>query len=178
MTELKTRRLHLRLPRADDAEPIARSLNNLAVSGNLARVPYPYRLSDARAWLRTRRDDLPPEETNFAIEIGDAGLVGQIGFHRREGMLPVIGYWLAEEWWGHGIMTEAAEAAIDWFFGATRHGQIESGVFVFNPASLRIQHKLGFVETGRSQVLCLARDREVEHIDTRLTRADWTQRRK
>ena len=52
---LRTGRFILRQPQLGDAEAIARYLNDFEVAGNLARVPFPYHLSDARAWLRTRR---------------------------------------------------------------------------------------------------------------------------
>jgi RimJ/RimL family protein N-acetyltransferase len=172
---LRTARFILRPAQAGDAEPIARYLNDFEVAGNLARVPFPYRLSDAKAWLRTRRPDLPIEETNFAIELPEAGLVGHVGFHRgKEG--PVIGYWLGRPFWGRGIMTEAAIASIDWFFAHSTAPVLYSGVFHFNAASLAIQTRLGFVQTGRSRLLCLARDAEVEHIDTRLTRERFQQK--
>ena len=51
---LKTRRLTLRQPLPSDAERLARFLDNFAVAGNLSRVPYPYRLADAKAWIRTK----------------------------------------------------------------------------------------------------------------------------
>ncbi len=166
-----TQRLLLRPPQTGDAEAIALYLNDLAVSGNLARVPHPYTLEDAQAWLRTRGPNMPPIETNFAIEI-DGAYAGQVGFHDgRDG--PTIGYWLGPPFWGRGIMSEAAEAAVDWFFNTTDAPTIYSGVFVFNAASLAIQHKLGFTESGRSTLLCLARDAEVEHIDTQLSHSAW-----
>ena len=175
MPVLTTRRLVLRPPRAEDAEPIARYLNDFAVSGNLARVPYPYHVSDARAWLRTRRPDLPPAEMNFSIEAAGLGYVGHVGYHAA-GSGPVIGYWLGRPFWGQGIMTEAAEACLDWFFATSAAPAVYSGVFHFNAASLAIQRKLGFTETGRSSLLCLARGVEVEHIDTQLTRSVWKAR--
>src|SRR5690606_22323652 len=144
-------------------------------AGNLARVPFPYGLSDARAWLRTRRLDLPIEDTNFSIEMVGTGYIGHIGFHSGAAG-PIIGYWLGQPFWGQGIMSEAAEAACDWFFGATQAPAIYSGVFAFNAASLAIQNRLGFTETGRSSLLCLARGAEVEHIDTKLTRSVWKAR--
>ena len=49
-------------------------------------------------------------------------------------------------------------------------------MFYFNRASLTVQKKLGFTETGRSFRLCLARKLEVSHIDTELTRARWLER--
>jgi RimJ/RimL family protein N-acetyltransferase len=71
-------------------------------------------------------------------------------------------------------MTEAARAVIDWYFGTEREAvRIRSGVFHFNQASLAVQKKLGFTETGSSRRHCLARGEDVRHIDTELSRADW-----
>lgn len=174
---LETPRFVLRPSRPEDAEPIARYLNNFAVSGNLARVPFPYHLSDAKAWLRTRLPSLPAEATNFAIDLPEAGLIGQIGFHQGP-QGPIIGYWLGEPFWGRGIMTEAVIASLDWFFSVSDAPAVYSGVFHFNAASLAIQTKLGFTQTGRSTLLCLARGAEVEHIDTIMTRSVWKARSK
>ena len=176
MTILRTPRFILRPPAMGDAEPIAHYLNNFAVAGNLARVPFPYHLSDALAWLKTRRPNLPIEDTNFAIDLPGTGFVGQIGFHRGPGGT-ILGYWLGQPYWGQGIMTEAVISSLDWFFRATAAAEVISGVFAFNEASLAIQTKLGFTQTGRSTLLCLARGAEVEHIDTIITRAAWTERR-
>jgi RimJ/RimL family protein N-acetyltransferase len=170
---IKTGRLLLRQPRMGDAERITLFLDNFAVSGNLARVPYPYRLSDARAWLRTWRPDTPAGETGFSIELDGEGLIGHVGFHYDvEGT--VLGYWLAQPFWNRGIMSEAVRGSIDWLFEASDTSDVHSGVFHFNKASLAIQKKVGFVEIGTSSRLCLARGEEVRHIDTRLTRAAWT----
>lgn len=173
---LETQRLLLRPPQATDAPAIALYLNDFAVSGNLARVPYPYGLADAKAWLATQTTDVPLEETSFAIEVRGLGYAGHIGFHQTP-TGTVIGYWLGQNFWNRGYMSEAAAAAIDWFFDATDHDVVGSGVFDFNAASLAIQSKLGFVETGRSSLLCLARGVEVAHIDTELTRAVWKARK-
>ena len=169
---LQTPRFTLRQPRLEDAELIARYLNDFAVSGNLARVPYPYRVGDAKAWLRTRRAVLPLEDTNFSIDLPGFGLAGHVGFHLGP-KGPIIGYWLGRPFWGQGIMTEAVRASLDWFFPATNAPVVYSGVFHFNAASLAIQRRLGFTEIGRSRLLCLARKAEVEHIDTQLTQGVW-----
>lgn len=169
---LITPRLILRPPAPADAPAIVRYLNNFAVSGNLSRVPYPYTLRDAEWWLSHRRGQPPVEETDFAIELPGAGYIGQVGFH-RDGPGPTIGYWLGQPFWHRGLMTEAARAAIGWYFGASTGDVIHSGVFHFNKASLAVQKKLGFTETGVSLRHCLARGEDVRHIDTQLSRADW-----
>jgi len=170
--ELRTRRLVLRQPKAEDAAPIALHLNNFRVAGNLSRVPYPYREADAKAWLRTWRPDRPPAETGFTLDLPGEGMIGHAGFH-PDAQGTVIGYWLGEPFWNRGFMTEAVAAILGWYFDTTNAVSINSGVFHFNKASLAIQKKLGFTETGSSFRLCLARKEEVRHIDTELTRARW-----
>lgn len=166
---LTTSRLRLRSPGIGDATRLAELLDNFAVAGNLARVPHPYSLEDAHEWLGKWPANAQPSETNFIIDLNDQGAIGVIGFHLRDG-LANIGYWLGEPFWDQGIMTEAMVGATDWFFDVTGTDSIGSGVFHFNMASLAIQQKLGFVETGRSMIHCLARAKDIEHIDTELTR--------
>jgi len=173
--ELRSLRLRLRQPRMDDAPRLARLLNNFHVAGNLSRVPYPYTEDDAISWLRTWRADRPAGATGFTIELPGEGLIGHCGFDTDEDTT-LIGYWLAEPFWNRGFMTEAAAAAIGWYFEVTGAISLASGVFAFNRASLAVQKKLGFTETGSSTRHCLARNQEVRHIDTRLTRARWLER--
>jgi RimJ/RimL family protein N-acetyltransferase len=174
--ELQTRRLTLRQPRISDAVRLAHFLDNFAVAGNLSRVPYPYRLIDAEAWLRSWRANFPASQTGFTIDLPGEGLIGHVGFHEDdEGV--VIGYWLGQPFWSRGFMSEAVGAALEWYFDATDADAVASGVFHFNKASLAIQRKMGFVEIGTSTRLCLARGEEVRHIDTELSRAAWAERR-
>lgn len=169
---LNTSRLTLRIPVAEDAEAITLYLNNFAVAGNLGPVPYPYARADAEAWLAPATKPRSPEETGFAIILDGAGYIGQVSF-AREPKSPTLGYWLAEPFWHRGLMTEAAKAAVDWYFNTTGNDIIYSGAFQFNKASLAVQKKLGFSETGSNMRHCLARGHEVRHIDTELTRAAW-----
>ncbi|RYE06992.1 MAG: N-acetyltransferase [Hyphomicrobiales bacterium] len=172
---LQTRRLILRQPLPTDAPRLARMLNNFAISGKLSRVPYPYGEADAEWWLGTWRPDKPPAETGFTIDLPGEGLIGHVGFHLTNGE-PQIGYWLAEPFWNRGFMTEATEAALDWYFEVTSAMHINSGLFAFNKASLAVQKKLGFTQIGTGTLHCLARHEDLRHIDTRLTRADWMAR--
>jgi RimJ/RimL family protein N-acetyltransferase len=45
---------------------------------------------------------------------------------------------------------------------------VHSGAFSDNPASLRLQEKLGFRMTGCSEIFSFARNTMVVHIDTAL----------
>jgi RimJ/RimL family protein N-acetyltransferase len=70
---IETERLLLRPPILADAAAIVRYLNNFAVAGNLARVPYPYGRPDAERWLKSRQPEPPAAATDFGIELPGAG---------------------------------------------------------------------------------------------------------
>ncbi|MDO8358533.1 MAG: GNAT family N-acetyltransferase [Devosia sp.] len=171
--ELRTERLLLRQPRRGDAPRIARFLNNFAVAGKLSTVPYPYAESDADWWLDRWSADKPTDETGFMLELPGEGIIGNCGFHLNIHKQTVLGYWLAEPFWNRGFMTEAATAVLDWYFAATAAEHVQSGLFHFNKASLAVQKKLGFTETGEGTLHCLARHEDLRHIDTELTRTRW-----
>lgn len=169
---IETQRLVLRRPVMEDAPRIAELLNNFNVAANLARVPLPYTVANTGAWLPQKVATSDPHEMAWLITSEADGVMGTVSFHRDRGAT-VLGYWLGEPYWGQGYMTEAVTAALKRFFGTTTAQTVKSGVFHFNMASLAVQHKLGFVESGRSMVHCLARRTDVEHIDTELTRDDF-----
>lgn len=170
---LHTRRLVLRQPRQDDAPRITRLLNNFAVAGKLSTVPYPYAESDAVWWLDRHGLDTPVGDTAFMLDLPGEGIIGNCALHPNKAGEIVLGYWLAEPFWNRGFMTEAAAVVVDWYFGVTHAADLKSGLFAFNKASLVVQRKLGFTEIGTSILHCLARNEDLRHIDTRLTRARW-----
>ena len=49
---LQTARLILRPPRLEDAKAIAALANDIRIAQNTTRIPFPYALDDAHAWLR------------------------------------------------------------------------------------------------------------------------------
>lgn len=167
MMEISTERLVLRPPEERDLAGIAELLDDLAVSAMLARVPHPYRLDHAKAWFAlVQRGD--GEGPVFAISTG-GDAIGMIGFRDQNGE-QTLGYWLGRPHWGLGLMTEAARAAIGWFFGNNDEDEIFAGAFTDNPASLRVQRKLGFEPIGESQLECLATGQARLETKTRLSR--------
>ena len=55
-----------------------------------------------------------------------------------------IGYWLGEEFWGRGIVSEALRAVTDYAFATFDLCRIYAGVFEWNPASMRVLEKAGY----------------------------------
>ncbi|ASY64638.1 50S ribosomal protein acetyltransferase [Sinorhizobium sojae CCBAU 05684] len=165
---IETKRLTLRPHRLADAPAIAGSLADFKVARMLMRVPAPYHQQDALDWLN-RQTVLP--DWALAITSGDDVHIGCVGIELREGQWHV-GYWLNRFYWGRGIMTEAVHAAVERFFRRLPEATLGSGVFADNPASLKVQEKLGFQVTGCNQVFARARNAMVAHIETRLTAED------
>ena len=133
-----------------DGEAIVRHANNRKVSINLVdRFPYPYTATDARNWLESVIGFEP--ETNFAIDVaGEA--VGGIGFmlqHDVARRSAEIGYWLSEEFWGRGIMSEVVIAVTDHAFANYDLCRLYAHVFEWNGASARVLEKAGYQLEGR-----------------------------
>lgn len=164
---IETERLVLRPVVEEDLDAIVAAIGDFAVSQMLARVPYPYGRADAESFLAATRE---AASRNIALTIADeGGVIGGLGLtglrSERE-----FGYWLAKPAWSKGYATEAGRAFLAFLFDEAGLDIVRSGVFHDNPASLRVQSKLGFERIGTHMVRCLARGRDIEHIDTILVR--------
>jgi RimJ/RimL family protein N-acetyltransferase len=142
---LKTRRLILRAPRIDDAEAMAALLNDRRIAENTARIPHPYSVQDAEAFIAHVRTG---DETAFAITLPNGRLIGNCGIGRLRADGPEIGYAIGVDHWGNGYATEAARALIDHAFGDLGFEELKAGARVSNPASRRVLEKCGFQWTG------------------------------
>jgi RimJ/RimL family protein N-acetyltransferase len=72
------------------------------------------------------------------------GLIGFCGLQPLPGTPDIeIGWWLARAWWGRGLATEAARAALGDGFTRVRLGRIVAIAQPANTASIRIMLKLG-----------------------------------
>ncbi len=155
--EIKTKRLILRPLVAADEGALVAALDDLAVSGWLAVVPYPYTPADFREFLAITA----PGEHWAICDAG--GFVGMIGLDE------MLGYWLAAPAWSKGYMTEAGRAVMAAHF-AEGGGDFGSGYFAGNARSAGVLGKLGFIVTGQDIKYNRARGREMAHVNMSLTR--------
>lgn len=169
MTEIRTKRLVLRASRLDDAPCYALGVGEREVARWLTPVPWPYTLSMASDWLR-QVPPPTPEKALFIIELPGKGLIGCVS------IINELGFWIARPHWGRGYVSEAAEALISWHFSGCQAEAITSSAHHNNFGSLRVQAKLGFVETGREMRFSQALQHNVEHVVTELTRSAWLAR--
>ena len=161
----RTARLTLRPAWLEDAPQLAAAIGHESVTRNLSRVPWPYAVADAEAFITRPR--LPKDIfcLIFAHKGANPRLIGGIGMGAIEGGHE-FGYWLTPSAWGRGYATEAGRAVV----AAARHTlglrRLKAGHFVDNPASGRVLTKLGFRPTGNvAQRTALARGGEVPCID-------------
>lgn len=174
--DLATQRLRLRPLQTADADALYCLIDNWNVVRWLTSTPWPYTRPDMDEFIAHAAQADPSVGTPLAI-IVDGAPAGVFGYrHRRdEAGQPSanthIGYWLGEPYWGRGYMTEAACAVIANLFATTSTPAIASGVLVGNAASLQIQMKLGFLETGRAMLLSRPHGYAMPCIRTLLPRA-------
>jgi RimJ/RimL family protein N-acetyltransferase len=151
---LETKRLILRDYKIGDLKDLVKNINNLKVSRYLLVVPYPYKKKDGIWWLKKQKKDnkkKKKEEYNFAIELKEEKkLIGCIGINKidyYQGKAS-IGYWLGEDYWRQGIMSEALPKVLDFAFKKLKLRRLEAGVFTENKASIGLLRKFGFKQEG------------------------------
>lgn len=148
---IETRRLALRAPQASDAPRIAELAGDYDIARMTTRMPHPYGLADAEAFIARAQAGDPAREAVFVIEHDDHGLVGAIGLHPGAAYGPEIGYWIGRPYWGRGLASEAACAAMSWAGGTWSRRAVVAGYFADNPASGRVLERAGFLHTGEVQ---------------------------
>lgn len=142
---LETERLVMRAPRLADAKSVSMLAADRRIAENTARIPHPYRLSDAENFITAANK--PGGECVYLMTLRDKTVVGACGIAHIDGA-PEIGYWLGIEHWGKGYATEAVHALVDYAFTDLGYDALHAGARVTNPASRRVLEKCGFQWTG------------------------------
>jgi ribosomal-protein-alanine N-acetyltransferase len=132
--------------RFDDVEALVRHANNRNIAKQLRdRFPYPYTRANAATFLQHATSLEPP--ANLAIEVGGEAR-GGIGFvcgSDIERFSAEIGYWLGEEYWGRGIVTEAVVLVTEHAFKARNLLRLFALPFADNIGSMRVLEKAGYI---------------------------------
>ena len=132
-----------------DAPSLQRNADNPYVCRYLLdRFPSPYTMEAAEGWVQMWQGQEPM--VNFAIVsedevIGGIGLDFRIDVYRKS---PLIGYWLAEPYWGMGIMPQAVKLVVDHAFNNLDVICLLAYVMGPNTASMRVLEKAGFTKQG------------------------------
>jgi RimJ/RimL family protein N-acetyltransferase len=145
--------VHLSEFRSSDKGALIAHLNDREIYNRMLRIPFPYTDGSADEWLAlvakiTQQQGRPVQ---WAIRSADDALIGGCGFggfqvgksHRAE-----VGYWLANPFWGRGIMTAVVQRLCRHAFEEFGLAKITAHIFPHNPASARVLEKCGFQEEG------------------------------
>ena len=163
-------RLVLRSFRLSDGPVVERLAGDYEVAKMLDIVPHPYPQGEAARWIATHekgRDD--GTDYPFAIEQQET-LKGLVALHREADGFFHLGYWIGAPYWGQGIATEAARAALAFAFDELGEREVKAGHYADNHASGRVMTKLGFRYAKESMRISKARGHAVRFLDTRITR--------
>lgn len=134
-----------------DAKDLAAALSNRKVQDNLRDgLPYPYTEQDGKEFISAMLSADENETFAFAITV-DNMVIGSIGIFRQGNIhrqTAELGYYIAEEYWGKGIMAEAVKQICEYVFGNSDIIRIYAEPFAYNIASCRVLEKAGFQYEG------------------------------
>jgi RimJ/RimL family protein N-acetyltransferase len=115
------------------------------------RIARPYTDQHFQAFLKiveetTQKHGRP---MHFAFRNRAGSMIGGLGIHFEPGMHRAeIGYWLAREYWGKGIMSQILPVVCAFAFNELGLLKLTAEVFAMNAASARVLQKCGFQQEG------------------------------
>ncbi len=134
-----------------DAVALAVAVSNKKILNNLRDgLPYPYTEQDGENYISEMLSANEDETFAFAITV-DNKVIGSIGVFRQENIhrqTAELGYYISEEYWGKGIMTEAVKQICEYVFSKSDIIRIYAEPFAYNIASCRVLEKAGFQYEG------------------------------
>jgi RimJ/RimL family protein N-acetyltransferase len=147
---LQDDRICLRSPQPQDVGAIAAACGDLELAGWLPRLPWPYTRQDAEDFVaHATAGWTDGGAAIFAVVEPPADdVIGMLSIEpvgRRAGL--ELGYWLAPEARGRGLMARAVNLACAWAF-ASGWPRVEALVRPDNAASQAVLARAGFQEEG------------------------------
>ena len=146
MKTLHTTRLLLRPWEVSDAQALYIQAHNPIIGKRCGWMPHKS-VEESREII----ENVLRKPHSFAICLSDNTLIGSISLlFQGESRLSVgedeaeIGYWLGENFWGKGYMTEAVLQVIHYAFEELSLTQLWASVYKENIASQRVIEKCGF----------------------------------
>ena len=141
----------LRPWRRSDAEAVAAAANNPSIAANLRNIfPSPYTLADAEWYIGDCIAQGEDRQLSRAIMI-EGKAAGSIGVFVKDDVYEKsaeLGYWLAEPYWGRGVMTEAVGQLCREAFKRFDILRIFAEPFADNLGSRKVLEKAGFTCEG------------------------------
>jgi [ribosomal protein S5]-alanine N-acetyltransferase len=175
---LETARLILRPLELSDAAAVQALFPRWEIIKFLAAViPWPYPADAALAYIRDSALVGMREGTQWHWSIRPRSepdrLIGMINL--RDGDDDNRGFWLALDWQGQGLMTEASDAVIDYWFGTLERPVLKVSKAIANAASRRISENSGMRVIAAEERKYVSGRHPAELWE--ITREEWRMRR-
>ena len=133
----------------EDLDALVEYANNPRIAKNMTDgFPYPYTREAGKKFIGHTMESSPPKI--LAIDI-EGKFSGAVGLHAQSDVLAKnfeLGYWLAEPFWGNGIVTEAVKEMIDYGFKHWNVNRIYARPYGPNLGSRKVLEKAGFEKQG------------------------------
>lgn len=144
-TEIRTERLVLRPFRAVDVEDALAYRDDREFARFLPHIPQPFTRRDAEEFVATNMSEPWERSPTFAVVL-DGRVIGTVNFEvDAPSRTARMGYAIGRAWWGRGLATEAARAAMDWAIGAFDLVRVGASTDLRNVRSQRVLEKLGMI---------------------------------
>jgi len=155
----------LRAWRESDAPALSKHADNPKVWRNMSdRFPQPYTLAIAEHWVSRGHIDFGGD--NWAIAFED-GAVGGCGIVQETGPFlcnAEIGYWLAEPYWGRGVVTAVARTLAERAFANPEITRVFAPIHAYNAASMRVAEKAGLVRESVQPQSAIKAGRVIDRV--------------
>ena len=129
------------------AADLAAAIGDKRVQNNLRDLPYPYSKENAHEFISYAQSS---DEYIFAVTV-EGKFVGCISAAPQKNIhkfTAEIGYYIAPQFWGNGLATQAVKLLTEYIFGNTEIMRLYAEPFARNKASCRVLEKAGFTFEG------------------------------
>ncbi len=155
----------LRPWRFEDLDTLIKYANNFKIAKNMTdQFPHPYTIEKGKAFIDFASSSQP---TNILAIESNNEVIGAIGIHPQNDIQrknAELGYWLAEPFWGKGIMTNAIIQMTEYAFKNWDINRIFARPFGTNIASQKALEKAGFKLEGRFEKSFYKNDEFVDEL--------------
>jgi [ribosomal protein S5]-alanine N-acetyltransferase len=157
-----------------DITSLVKYANNFNIAKNLTnKFPHPYSEEDGAAFIEFASSGDPIHI--FCIEVaGEA--VGGIGIHPQGDIFSKnaeLGYWLAEPFWGKGIISKAIPQVVDHAFNTYDITRIYARPFGTNHASQKVLEKNNFILEGRFEKTIFKNGEFLDELVYAIRKENW-----
>lgn len=134
-------------------------------------------LADTRLFIHAAKIDSAEGKSLNVVIVWNGKIIGMAGFSSidQARKMAKIGYWLAPECQGRGIMTKVVKALTDYGFYQLWLDRVEIRVAAGNSKSRAIPERLGYAEEALLPQAEWLYDHYVDHIVYAMRAEEWNQ---